>query len=344
MFSDATLTIISGPDRGRTFAVDGEMVNIGLGGENEVRLTDNALSELHASIAVHNDQFVIYSPVNESVTVEGTVIPAERWVKLPVPARIQLGDRTVGHFRADESPSEEQSEDKYSFDDEDALPDDVSSAAAVATPPPPPPPPPPAEKKDAPKSQDRSGGGKKKRNRSADGRRSDKGKRAKKSNRKTARFITDTGGDAKVALGDDGTLPELVLAESATKKKVQQQQKKEGNPIALYIAVSVSFLMSIALLFIDAEPAGQSVSELNEARQAVKEYYREDGELKRYQKLLRQAALAHARRDRAGEVRAYRQVLNLLNSEDNERSFLGLTGDREDDELLRKYVSILVGK
>lgn len=334
MFSDATLTIISGPDRGRTFAIDGAMVNIGLGGENEVKLTDNALSELHASIALHNDQFVIYSPESESVTVEGKVIPAERWVKLPVPARIQLGDRTIGHFRAEAAVADDQTE--------DALPDNMASsatsAAASAPAPSPPPPPPTAAKKDP------AGGGKKKRGRSADGKRSDKGKRAKKSSRKTARFITDTGGDAKVALGDDGTLPELVLAESTAKKKVQQQQKKDGNPIAVYIAVGVSLLMSIGLLFVDAEPAKESVSELNKARAAVEEYYREDGELKRYQKLLRQASLANARRDRGGEIRAYRQVLNLLNSEDNERSYLGLTGDRENDERLRRYVSTLVGR
>ena len=299
-------------------------MNIGRGDENEVTLADSSLSEHHASIAIHNGQFVIYSPVDEGVEVDGKIIPPERWVKLPTPARIRFGDRSSCQFNFADSYAES------------ALPSSMKANVSPAGSPPPPAP---------PKKKRQKSGSKKAAAPAGNGtRKSEKGKRSKQSNRKTARFITDQGGDAKVSLGEDGTLPELVLAESNA-RRVQQRQAKQSNPAVLYIAVAISFLMSIGLMFVDPEPARRSQSELTKARLAVKEFYREpeSGELKRYQKLLRQAAIAHSRRDRRAEVEAYRAVLNLLNSEDHEHGYLGLTGDRESDEQLLKYVSILVG-
>ncbi|MDA1017538.1 MAG: FHA domain-containing protein [Planctomycetota bacterium] len=328
MTQQATITFTSGPDRGKMFPIEGDMVNIGHGDENEVTLADSSLSEHHASIAVHNGQFVIYSPIDEGVEVDGKIIPPERWVKLPTPARIRFGERTACQFNFAE------------INEESALPATMSAKTATGAPPP------PAVKKKRPNSGNKRSAAKSATTDGTENKKSDKGKRPKPSNRKTARFITDQVGDAKVSLGDDGTLPELVLAEANT-RRVQERQAKQSNPAVLYIAVAISFLMSIGLMFVDAEPAaGRSETELNKARNAAREFYRESGtgELKRYQKLLRQAAMAHSRRDRVAEVNAYREVLNLLNSEDNDRSFLGLTGDRESDEQLRDHVSILVGK
>ena len=51
--------------------------------------------------------------------------------------------------------------------------------------------------------------------------------------------------------------------------------------------------------------------------------------------------LAYSRNDRTAERRAYRQVLDLLNSEDKNR-LLGLTGSPEKDERLRELIAILL--
>lgn len=300
MGTTATLTVISGPDRGKMFGLDAEQVSIGHGEDNDVALTDQSLESHQASIVCREGRFAIFSPVTDSIEVDGRQIPSGRWVWLPETARIRVSDRTSLQFNVAQK--------------------DSKAAPKQA---------PPAKK---PRKSKKADGGE--RTQAA------KGKRK----RQTARFITDQVGEPLVKLGEDGELPELRLDEGTTQTAKAGQEKKKANPNVLYLALGLSFLMSLAMLFMDFEPRGaHSRSEILQAREGIQEFYGTgDKPLEEYQKLLRAAQRAHSAGDYAAEQRAYRRVLALLNSEENENSIKGVTGDKSSDEILREHLGILI--
>ncbi|MCH7990616.1 MAG: hypothetical protein IID46_15860, partial [Planctomycetes bacterium] len=106
----------------------------------------------------------------------------------------------------------------------------------------------------------------------------------------------------------------------------------------------ISMLMTLAMLFIDFEPGGSSVTERSAARKKIQQYYGAQGNLKVHQRLLRDAQRAYSVGNRFEERRAYKQVLDLLNSEDITRSLTGLTGDRKRDDELRRLIGILMDR
>jgi hypothetical protein len=288
------------------FELNDELVNIGHGAGNEVALTDPAVEDYQASITSRNGRYAIYTPLEDVIAVDGNLIPAERWVWLPPKAQLRVGGQTALQFRfraVAETPAPRQ---QNAVEEEDA----------AATP-----------------AKARSRG---KRKRSS----SDQ---PEKSRRNVARFITDQGGDTLVTLGEDGQLPELALVESgetAAKKKRTQS----SNPVLLYVALGFSMLVSLSMLLIDAQPTASTARQQAVARQRIVEFYATaNDEPAPYQHFLREAQLAHSRRDRIAERTAYRRVLSLLYSEDND-PFTGLTGSPQRDEELRKLLAVLLSE
>jgi hypothetical protein len=161
---------------------------------------------------------------------------------------------------------------------------------------------------------------------------------------KVAQFITDQTGDQLVRLGEDGQLPELSLSESNRKAKAGKKQKQQ-NPTILYVALGVSFLISLSMMFFESGSDGSSASQLTKTRKEIEKFYGDEaGNLKPYQRSLRKARRAYSIRDRKAELRAYQRVLDQLNAEDVVNSLNGLTGDKKEDEKLRQMIGVLIDR
>jgi hypothetical protein len=306
----AKIVISSGPDRGKVFELSDELVHIGRDPGNQVALSDPSMAEVQASVVSRKGRFAISSPLDGVVEVEGSAIPAERWVWLPKSARIRVSDQTFFQFSADADIGIGESAD---LTETKAL--EVPEKARARRP-----------QKERP-AADRSAV-----------KRADK---AEKKGREVARFITDQAGDPLVKLGEDGHLPELALSEGRDRKP-NEKGRQGSNPVLLYAAIAFSFCLSIAMLFMEAGPSASLAERKAQARREIAEYFGSGaGEPEPYQRLLRDARLAYSRNDRTAERRAYRQVLDLLNSEDKNR-LLGLTGSPEKDERLRELIAILL--
>ena len=306
MGKTARITVTSGPDRGKVFQLNEELVHVGSGAENQIALTDKSVAEHQASIVSRDGRYAIYTPLEDSVQVDGNVIPPERWVWLPASAQISVSQRTSLNF--DELPT-----DTPSSPTEKSIADEGSA-------------PQPATKR----------GGKGKRA---------GGKRRKSSSQPVARFITDKQGDTLVKLGEDGHLPELQLAEGEARKTVEAS-KKQSNPLIIYAVLAFSMCFSLLMVVVDFEPAAATQEQRDKARQLIVQFYGiKTDNLQPHQTLLREARLARSRGDFATERRNYALVLKQLNAEDIVQSFSGLTGDRgdpgtlpdDDDQFLQDF-------
>ncbi len=304
------LSITTGPERGKVFEIEDELVHLGRSDENQIVLDDPSLSPLHASILRKNGRFAIYRSGDGEVHVDGSEIPTEKWVWLPSSVKLQFGRRTSAQLVYEEytgtdgQPTEAPvvEFESVSSDDEDASQEQPSAeSAGVAT------------KKKTEK---------------------------KKRKRQVARFITDKG-DPLVELGADGQLPELALQEGQAARE-RAAKPKQANPLVLYGALTLSFLLTLSMLLID--PAIESRREVSkaQARREIERFYgREGDELKPYQQALRAARLAHSRSDRRTELSEYRRVLNELTAEDANQH-IGVTGHFESDKELKRLIGIII--
>ena len=327
MNEPSTISVTTGPERGKVFEITQELIHIGAAPENEIVIEDDGLKDHQASIVRRDDRFAIFAPEGAEVEIDGSVIPVERWVWLPDSAMIKLGGRTTCQFQSpDGNGSAPVSTSATSSvaeiadvvaeapemldSDESANSESVEAAGSATT---------------------------GKRSRSKRKRRSGKRKR------EVARFLTDTSGDALVQLGEDGTMPELMLEADADKKKTKEKGTKENNPLIMYVAMGLSFLMSLSLLVVDLEPSSSSRQGVSTARQELEDgYYGDESkELEPYQRLLREAQFARSRGDQSSEQQAYRRILGMLNSEDKDR-YTGLTGSEEKDVRLKELISTLM--
>jgi hypothetical protein len=343
MDSRAKITVSSGPDRGSTFPLDDELVHIGGDADNHVVLRDPTVEEYQASVVRRGGRYAIFTPLEGVVEVDGNVIPPECWVWLPASARIRLSDRTwvqfTGGSGGDAAPAAaggaaddagrnggqngEHNGGTARFIGTGGV---EGAAVAVAAPKP--------STADLPQPKPR-------------GRRGDKAGRAKRPDMPAkkgtvARFITDRGGDTLVTLGEDGHLPELALVEGPERSRTEKKPR-QTSPAVLYTMLAVSFVASLGLLLIETDPPGASSTDVARARLEIRDFYGTGEELRPYQRLLREARLARSRNDRTAERQAYRRVLDLLNSEDNNR-LTGLTGSLERDERLRRLIAVLLSE
>jgi hypothetical protein len=333
----ATITVTRGPDRGKSFEISDDLIHIGRGAANQIPLDDPSIADHQASIVSRNGRYAIYTPLDNAVNVDGSVIPSERWIWLPGTAHVRIGKRTEFEFSYEPTGSESPP-----GDDNAASADDVIALTAEE--------PDKSPASQPPADQSPAGQPRKK------SRRRDTAKRAAKSadnpNRQVARFLTNQGGDSLVKLGEDGNLPELTLLEDAN-PKARKKEKSQSNPMVLYLGVAFSLLFSTLLMFMDVDDGTVSASDLVRARREIEDFYRKkpDEELMSYQKLLRNARLARSLQDTAQERRLYDQVLDMLDSEDLHPE-LGLTGRPRDsgelgqlsDERLRRLIGTLISE
>ena len=333
--SASSLTITTGPGRGATFEFDEELINIGRGEMNQVVIDDADLEEHHASIVCRNGRYAIYTAIADAVEVDTNMIPAERWVWLPEQSTIRLGGRTTCIF------SYEAGEQEAGFKTATIPPPKADAESSADDNPPPPPKPPEPSKSSSKKSKAKK---------SSKSKRSSKRSASKKSGSKkeseVARFVTNKSGEALVQFGADGEMPQLQLDEGVA-KKAQESNDKQSNPLILYGALSLSFLASLSMIFLDLEPVESEARQKARIRREIVKYYggdEEKEELKEFQRHLREARLAFSRNDRDGEAAAYRKVLAMLNAEDN-NPFNGLTGKGSvADEELKSWLGILLSK
>lgn len=315
----ASLQVTKGPDKGASFVVREEIVHVGRGNDSHLRLSDDSLEEHELSIVFRNGRYAVYASRENKVSVDGNLLPAEKWVWLPERAKIELGRKNVLVF---EYIPRETGNDTVISKTESVSSFDKSSggkSAQVRTVP-------PAGKRP---SQSRKAG------RKASG----------QSQVSVARFITDQVGDPLVKLGEDGHLPELSLEEaSGGKKKTDEQKSKQGNPLLVYLAVGFSVISSTLMLVFDLGPGSSGRVDKTSAREEIRQFYGSgEDELKDYQLLLREAALAHSRSDIKTEKMYYRRVLRLLRSEDNQ-GLIRLTESEKSDEKLRELLATLLAE
>lgn len=315
----ARLVVMTGPDRGKSFDLAEELTHVGRGGDNQIVLQDPDLGEHQLSLADRNGRFAIFTPVSDGVTIEGTTLPPDKWVWLPEQAEIKLTRRTQVKFEllgvrpaADRvekktprpAATPARSEEGDSGGSSEELVVGTESLSAIPRP------------KKAGKSE----------------------------GRKVAKFITDAGGDPLVRLGDDGHLPELSLEDAGKKGKKSAEDGEGGtNPALVIVALGGSVLLSVLMLLLDMGGFDNNASAIRQAREEIQRFYGEEGKtLRPYQIHLRQARQAWSRHDRSRERSEYLKVLAMLRAEGNERSFSGVTGNRDEDRALEELIGTLL--
>lgn len=88
------LEILSGPDQGKQFPLESELLHLGRGTDNAVVLSDPELGDFHASMSVQSGQLSLYANESNQIRVCGTPIPGQQWVAVPPGAKIHLGGQT----------------------------------------------------------------------------------------------------------------------------------------------------------------------------------------------------------------------------------------------------------
>jgi len=307
----ATITVTDGPDTGRAFSLNDELVHIGRGADNQVVLSDGALAEHQASIVRRQGRFAIYSPSSGAVQVDGNDIPPERWVWLPRTAMIQLGVQTVVRLESHESTPLE------------SLPADSTPTPLTG----------------------------RARTRKSDGERARRRGRNGEHRAQVARFINDRTGEPLVKLGEDGQLPALELAELAEEQPRERREARNTSPLLLYGLLGCSFVATLLLLVIDPQSRSASErADAATARKTLQQFYGDPkATLLPYQKLLRQSLVDHSQGNIRDEQETYRQILRMLNSSDirDARNLNGLTGRQSgrgrasDDELRQALLTLL---
>ncbi|QDU40374.1 hypothetical protein Mal4_47300 [Maioricimonas rarisocia] len=320
----AQLTVTDGPDRGRLFPIADDLVHVGRGAENQFVLTAPDLADHQASIVRRQNRFAIFAPEQTRVVVDGNAIPTERWVWLPVSATIQLGSETAIRFEANQAAVEVPTTGKPANGNTESGKAEGSSVIR-----------------------------KRRRNGSTQSSQTIRTRKPRQAARKAqvAKFITDRPGETLVRLGEDGHLPELQLSESDAPRKTERSTRQQ-SPVVLYAVLTTSFLVSLALLLVDPNPASTQSRDTSSARAVIRDFYGDaESEPQPYQKLLRQALIEHSQGDEREEKRLYRRVLRMLNSADivDPHNLNGLTGKetgrgRSSDEDLRAALETLLAE
>jgi hypothetical protein len=161
--------------------------------------------------------------------------------------------------------------------------------------------------------------------------------------RKVARFISAEAAQSSLKLAADGKLPELHLIDGT--QKIEPEKKTSSlSPLALVGILAASVLMCFAIIFLgDSTPAGNAEARDNAWKQIEANYFNDPGggELKPYNRMLREAKRAHQSQDRKTERELLTQLRNLLRGE-RAVSQRGLTGSRERDKKLEEHVNLLL--
>jgi len=174
----------------------------------------------------------------------------------------------------------------------------------------------------------------------------------KRSARRIAKLITAEPAQSRLEADPDGHLPELTL--KAGEDNTDGKKTPKGSNEWLVLAIIIgSLIVSSAMLLLDVESTENSSSQRQEriyTTLKVKYFGPEAGPLLRYQKYLRDAALARSQGNPEQEARYYRKVLHLLNAQHLNKTDQGVTGLRKksanyslqsDDELMELLSALL---
>ncbi len=88
------LEILTGPDQGKTFPLESELLHIGRGSDNGIILSDPQIGDFHASVSQQQGRLSLYANEANQIQVAGTLVPGQQWIPVPVDAKIHLGGQT----------------------------------------------------------------------------------------------------------------------------------------------------------------------------------------------------------------------------------------------------------
>ena len=172
------------------------------------------------------------------------------------------------------------------------------------------------------------------------------------SSRHHATLITAEPAQSGLAAASDGQLPELALR-TDDREESRNPSSAESNRWLTIGVVCLSLLFSAVLLLIETGSSVNSQAKTkNQYRMRIQEKYfgPENGPWPRYQRYLRDAALARSQGNYQDEERYYRKVLHLLNAQHLDKTDQGVTGLRKktsdgslkSDEELMVFLSALL--
>jgi hypothetical protein len=346
MSTRAKITVTTGPDRGKSIGLSGDLLRLGRAPENDFVLTDTDLAEHLASVVERDGRYAIITTVPGGLEIDGTELPVERWVWLPEEAQIRISRRTILQFIQESNGAEEDSAvDAATTGTVPAAGSRLAGTRSVA----------PtksetaAPRRPVPKPAGSSGEVRRPSPKRA------AGERVEAKKRTVARFITDGPGDPLVRLGEDGHLPELALKEGAVREG-HEAAPRSTNPTVLAVGLCFSIGITMLMLFMDTGGFGDNTAQKAAARAEIVEYYgAENDDLKPYQYHLRQARQARGRGDSETERAEYRKVLAQLRSEAKDKlyRYTGITGrldyadtddNRKSDRRLEELIAILLSE
>ena len=88
------LEILTGPDQGKTFPLESELLHIGRGADNGIILSDPQIGDFHASVSQQQGRLSLYANEANQIQVAGALVPGQQWVPVPFDAKIHLGGQT----------------------------------------------------------------------------------------------------------------------------------------------------------------------------------------------------------------------------------------------------------
>jgi hypothetical protein len=172
--------------------------------------------------------------------------------------------------------------------------------------------------------------------------------------RKVARLVSADAAESSLKIAPDGQLPNLQL-QDVDKKDKGQGKSRAIPPLVLVAAWVFSVVMTIAIFMFSGNNNGTEALTQDKAKamKEIEEQYFGDPSrvaLLPYQQLLREAQQARARGDFKAERQNYRQVLDLLRTEERagrqpsaKHLEKGVTGSREHDRELEKLIITVMG-
>ncbi len=137
----------------------------------------------------------------------------------------------------------------------------------------------------------------------------------------------------------DGKLPTLALYSEVTRS---EKTSTNSGPSTLVVlaTLAVSVTLSLTMLLFDFAPTTSPTGEAEAARAHIVKFFGDEPTaLQPYQKTLRESQRAHSRGDRSTERKCYREVLELLRSE-NRSLRKTLTGSAGDDRALENDLTV----
>ena len=172
------------------------------------------------------------------------------------------------------------------------------------------------------------------------------------SSRHFAQLITAEPAQSQLAAASDGQLPELALQTKESDEPRDKSSVESNRWLTLGVVFASLLISSVLLLFETGSSVNSQADTKNQILMRIQEKYfgPEKGPWPRYQRYLRDAALARSQGDDQDAELYYRKVLHLLNAEHLDKTDQSVTGLRKkipgsslkSDQELRELLSALL--